>query len=98
MKGKRGGKTTVIVSFWRNNVCFAVILQGQSLWDAETPVALNLGAKSRGRVCQNAYICESNPSREVSGINQKRREYGKVEIDFGVVFGGNRLSGSGVGL
>ena len=24
----------------------------------ETPVALNLGVKSRGRVCQNAYICE----------------------------------------
>lgn len=97
MKGKRGGKQLLLCLFGAI-MCVLLLFCKDRSWDAETPVALNLGAKSRGRVCQNAYICESNPSREVSGINQKRREYGKVEIDFGVVFGGNRLSGSGVRL
>ena len=57
MKGKRGGKQLFLCLFGAIMCVFLLFCKDRS-WDAETPVVLNLGSESRGRVCQNAYICE----------------------------------------
>lgn len=57
MEGKRGGKQLFLCLFGAI-MCVLLLFCKDRSWDAETPVVLNLGAESRGRVCQNAYICE----------------------------------------